>query len=129
MSKDENVKALLKQYPSPKSNAEFKRMWELFLPEVTRRDNFKSGHLKQLEILCDLYVEYHKLNDAIDMYGSSTYESIGRNGLQRKVYPEVNLIRAARTDIKSYSKHLGLLLVRDHDEVSEASSKEEEEFK
>lgn len=100
-------------HPSPRpNNREFTNHWKEFLPDVVARDNFKIGHLRQLEILCDMYTEYKKLRKVIREKGM-TYETTGRFGHQIKTRPEVDLVARLRAEIRNYSKALGLLLVRD----------------
>lgn len=101
------------KFPSPKKwNKIFTERWNEYVDDVVKRDNFKQGHLAQLAILCDLYVEYDKLSRLIAKKGY-TYKSIGRNGVQYKVLPEVGQLNRTRAEIRSYSKTLGLLLVKD----------------
>lgn len=103
----------LAKYPSPrKDDKAFTKYWDLYLPSIEDRDNLKAAHLMQLEILCDLTVEYYYLKSIIDT-GGRTYQSEGRNGFQIKLNPEVPLFRAVITDIKNYSKMLGLVLFKD----------------
>lgn len=110
----------------PKTNKIFVAKWNSLLPDVMARDNFKPGHLFQLEILCDLYVEYQDLLDSLELTGPTFVTTDGRNGTQVKMRPEVNQLNRVRAEIRNYSKHLGLLLVKDT-ETSEGSM--EDEFK
>lgn len=110
------------KYKPPKSGEVFKKYWGIFLPEVMERPNFKPVHLHQLEILCDLYVEYHKLQDIIDLDGY-TYVSVGRNGEQQRITPEVQQLNRCRGEIRNYCKMLGIALVKDTGE----SMKEEDQ--
>lgn len=104
-----------KKYTPPKAHPTFVKMWEVLIDEVTSRENFKKGHLYQLEILCDLYVEVDKLTSALEISGYTYETSGGRNGDQYKMYPEVAQLNRARAEIRNYSKHLGLLLFKDTD--------------
>lgn len=104
---------MAKKYKSPKpSNTVFTKYWDIFLPEITARDNFKPVHLHQLEILCDLYVEYHNLQTIVEMEGY-TYVSVGRNGEQQRPTAEVVLLSKCRVEIRNYCKMLGIALVKD----------------
>jgi len=111
----------LDKYPSPLEDESFKKYWEAYLPSIEDRDNLKKSHLKQLEILCHLCVELDEIRESLSL-GGRTYESIGRNGLQIKLRPEVSMIRGILADIRSYSKMLGLVLEKDR-----KTTKEEEE--
>lgn len=90
----------------------YQEYYDLFLPDVMARDNFKESHLTQLEILCKLYVECGLLEEMIREMGW-TYISQGRNGHQEKLRPEVTQLNRNRAEIRAYSKMLGLLLVKD----------------
>ena len=114
-----------KKMDPPKSHPEFVKKWKALLPEITARDNFKPGHLYQLEVLCDLYVEYSQLMDILEVTGQTFVSIDGRNGTQIKQRPEVNQLNSVRAEIRSYSRHLGLLLVKDTD----TGGDQEDEFK
>lgn len=116
-----NVKSLLNKYPPPSDNPKFIVKWKEFLPDVVARENFKTGHLNQLAILCDLYLEYDNLKGALEI-GGLTYESIGRNGLQIKMRPEVAQKAKVVDQIANYSKVLGLLLRKDKEEADTGGS-------
>jgi hypothetical protein len=113
--------SILEKYPSPSNKESFKRYWEMYLPDIKDRENLKRSHLQQLRILCDMSVEYDELCDILDLEGR-TYESVGRNGLQIKLRPEVQQLNKVVTEIRNYSKMLGLILAKDL-----VSTKEEEE--
>lgn len=102
-----------KKFPSPKPwNKTFSKYWNDYIVDISKRENFKRGHLSQLEILCDLHQEYEEISKLVSKIGYS-YKSIGRNGTQFKVRPEVQQLNRLRADIRNYSKTLGLLLSRD----------------
>jgi hypothetical protein len=90
----------------------FQDYYDLFLPDVEARDNFKPGHLQQLKILCGLFVEYDYLMNVIREEGY-TYQSEGRNGFQIKPKPEVAQLNRTRAEIANYSKMLNLVLHKD----------------
>jgi P27 family predicted phage terminase small subunit len=81
---------------------------------VTKRDNFKQGHLEQLTILCKLYQEYNKLQKEIETEGYF-FESEGRYGTQIKTHPLVTIRDKVLAEIRQYSKLLGLVLEKDKD--------------
>jgi len=112
------------KFKSPKVNPTFTAKWNSLIGMVTNRPNFKRGHLYQLEILCDLYVEYEKLQDLVEIKGYSFISDGGRNGPQEKISVEVTQLNRCRADILAYSKHLGLLLVKDSDIESEGTKDE-----
>jgi phage terminase small subunit len=100
------------KYPSPKVNVIFRKMWREFLPSLVNRSNFSPMHLTNLEILCDLYVEHARLSKYIRQHGY-TYVAFGRQGKQRKTNPEVQELRRVLSEIRSYSKMLGLVPDKD----------------
>jgi hypothetical protein len=101
------------KYKSPKPDKQsFNYYWGLFLPDVQDRENLKPSHLQQLRILCDLSVEYDELQEIIDIEGR-TYVSVGRNGEQIKLRPEIAQMNRVVSEIRNYSKMLGLVLVKD----------------
>ena len=91
----------------------FTKYWKAYIDDVTSRENFKMGHLRTLEVLCDMYVEYEKLETILDMEGY-TYESRnsrGANTINRR--PEVEQIKGVRQQIALYTRMLGLVLTKD----------------
>lgn len=103
---------MIKDFESPKLNEKFTEYWNLFIEDVKNRENLKPGHLKQLSLLCDMYVEHDFLSGLILELGYS-YESEGRNGSQIKLRPEVQQLNRIRSEIRAYSVMLGLTLVKD----------------
>lgn len=112
------------KYPPPKKNPTFRRIWMEFIDNITKRENFKVGHLNSLEILCDLHVEYEELRAYLRKRGRS-YQSFGRQGMAWKFYPEVGQLNNVQAQIREYMKMLGLLLKKDH---STESGDEKEEW-
>lgn len=90
----------------------FNKYWNMFLPDIRERENLKQSHLNQLRILCDLSVEYDELHEIIDLEGR-TYLSTGRNGDQIKLRPEIQQMNRCVSEVRNYSKMLGLILVAD----------------
>jgi hypothetical protein len=100
-------------FQSPKSEKRsFTIYWDSFIEDIKDRENLKPSHLFQLRVLCDLCVEYDELHEILNIEGR-TYESIGRNGKQIKMKPEVGQLSRIITQIKDYSKMLGLVLYKD----------------
>jgi hypothetical protein len=84
----------------------------MFIGDIEHRDNLKQSHLHQLQILCDLCIEYDELREAI-MFAGRTYISVGRNGDQIKLHPNVQQMNRVVSEIRNYSKILGIQLVKD----------------
>ncbi len=99
-------------YPPPKNTRTFRRKWKEFIENVVVRDNFNKGHLSQLEILCDLYVEYEVLTKFVRTRGY-TYFAVGRQGKVSKTFPEVSQLGKVMIEIRNYSRILGLVLKKD----------------
>ena len=110
------------KYPPPKKNKTFRKIWMQFIDSLVSRENFKVGHLNNLEILCDLYVEYEELQKFIRTKGRS-YLSVGRSGEVWKFYPEVSHLSKVQLQIKNYTAMLGLVPKKDHG--TEAGGKSE----
>jgi len=98
-----------KKFSAPKKEKDFKKYWNIFLPQVVERDNFHIGHLQQLEILCDLYVDYNKLTKFVKINGYS-FETEGRYGTTSRPHTEVQVRQKVVGELRAYSKMLGLLL-------------------
>lgn len=94
-------------FPPPKKNPTFVKKWKNIIETVASREGFKPAHLFQLEVLCDLFVEYEQLSKWIREYGY-TYSAIGRQGKQIKTYPQVGERNRVKEQIRSYSKVLDL---------------------
>lgn len=112
------------KFPPPKRHPVFRKIWMDFIDNIASRENFKSGHLHPLEILCDLHVEYEDLRAFIRTHGRS-YKSFGRAGLVWKFYPEVQQLNSVQAQIKEYMKMLGLLLKKDHSTANPNGEKDE----
>lgn len=112
------------KYPPPKKHPIFRKKWGAFIDSLVSRDNFKVGHLNNLEILCDLYVEYAELQEFIRTHGRS-YVSVGRNGEAWKFYPEVGQLTRVQANIKTYTAMLRLEPSKDY---GTASGGEESEW-
>lgn len=110
------------QYPPPKKHPTFRKVWGQFIDSLVSRENFKVGHLNNLEILCDLYVEYEDLQKFVRERGRS-YLSVGRGGETWKFYPEVKQLTSVQNNIKSYTAMLGLVPKKDH--TPDSGDKEE----
>lgn len=115
------------KFKNPKpDHAGFTEYWEEFLPDIQDRENLKPSHLQQLRLLCDLYVEYDQMQAIIDLEGR-TYWSTGRNGDQLKLRPEVQQLNRVVSEIRNYSKMLGLLLYKDT-KTNDVPEEDEDEF-
>lgn len=92
---------------APKKDASFKKYWKKFIASIYYRENCNDIHLKNLEILCQCYVEYDELTLKIKEKGFS-YEAIGRYGVQKKTIPEVLERQKLLAEIRAYGKQLGV---------------------
>lgn len=100
-------------FKSPKDDPEFTKVWNILCGEIMQRENFKRGHLLQLEQLVDMYVEVKRVEALISFIGL-TSDTVDRHGIKTtKLRPELNHLQKLRAEIRNYSKHLGLLLVKD----------------
>jgi phage terminase small subunit len=85
----------------------FKKQWKILVDIIYTKENVHDNLFEQLSILCDLYQEYHDLSKFIKENGYS-YESETRNGNQVKKYPEVDQRNKVLSDIRMFSKMLGI---------------------
>ena len=85
----------------------FKQQWKKLIEIVSSKENLHDNLFDQLSILCDLYQEYHDLSEYIKENGYS-YETVSRNGSQIKKYPEVEQRNKTLSEIRMYSKMLGV---------------------
>lgn len=104
-----------KKFNSPKNDEKFKKYWNKYVEDISSRENFRESHLTQLEILCDLHVEYDTLLIVLDLEGT-TYVTTGRFGVQVKVHPCVGQKNKVVAEIRAYLKLLGLTLSIDSEE-------------
>lgn len=102
----------LRKYPSPKVHPIFLQKWAALIETIATRDNFIDSHLFQLELLCDLYAEYSDLGKIIRTEGR-TYHSMGRQGEQIKMRPEVAQMNRILDMIYKYSRALQLTISAD----------------
>ncbi len=109
---DPNDEASKHQFPPPKKHPIFRKMWMSFIDRIIDRENFHISHLNNLEILCDLYVDYDDMRTFLRVNGR-TYKVQGRQGEIWKVFPEVELLNRAQIHINNYTRLLGLLLKKD----------------
>lgn len=117
---------MIKSFEAPQSDSVFVKYWDLFINDVTERDNFKLGHLEQLQILCNLYKEYHMLTEQINEEGFTYHtdpEGNSRYGNQIKPNPACTLRDKTLMEIRQYSKLLGLVLEKDKKITKEEESK------
>ena len=110
MAFNENTPEL--DFTPPRNASDFKKYWNIFLEDIRHRENLKPSHLLQMKILCDLCVEYEDIRANLELTGQ-TYESVGRNGRQIKMKPEVSQKDRIVADIRAYCKALGLVLAKD----------------
>lgn len=103
----------IKNFPAPKKNKVFKSYWNKYLPKVVSRENFHEAHLDQLEVLCDMFIEYHQLTQFIQENGY-VYSSDGRYGESHREFPQVKIKQKIIAELRQYSKQLGLVLEKDH---------------
>lgn len=108
---------------SPKGQSKFRKYWNYFIEDVSKRDNFCKSHLKQLEILCDLHVQYDEIATMLKKEGL-TYETEGRNGFQIKPHPALTQYNKIIVEIRNYHKNLGLVM----NKVAETPEEETNEW-
>ena len=111
---------------SPRNTKDFKMYWDRFIGDIKDRPNLKPSHLWQLQILCDLCVEYDELREIVSITGRSVSNGGGRNGDTLRPAPEYLMMQKVIVEIRNYAKMLDLILVPDSKTKDE---EEENEFK
>lgn len=91
----------------PKGSTKFKKYWNILILDLSKKVNFCRSHLLQLEVLCDMYVQYEDLKNQLKKEGM-TYVSEGRNGVQIKPHPALAQFNKVTVEIKNYCMLLGL---------------------
>lgn len=96
------------KYKSPKkTNKEFTKYWTELAPIITEKEGFDESCLKNLEILCTLYVVFDKMTKYIED-SDMVVETEGRYGLQIKPNPVINERQKVLGEIRHFSKLLGM---------------------
>lgn len=113
-------------FTSPKESKSFTLYWDRFIGDIKDRPNLKPSHLWQLQVLCDLCVEYDFLKEIITIIGYSSTNGGGRNGIHSTLNPEVGQYNKVLVEIRNYSKMLDLVLYKDKKIKDE---EEDNEFK
>jgi len=98
---------------SPRGDKTFTLYWNRFIGDIKDRPNLKPSHLWQLQVLCDLCVEYDELREIISLTGRTYSNGAGRNGDQLKLTPEVVQLNKVIGEIRHYSNMLDLVLYED----------------
>jgi len=115
------VEINIQNFPSPFKDTAFVKYWSSFLEDIEDRDNFHRGHLKNLEILCQLYVEYDQLTAILKEKGFS-FMAVGRYGTQVKTRPESTERNKILAEIRQYARLLGIVL-----NTSQANNEDDDE--
>lgn len=115
-----------KTYPARSDHPVFVARWFDLIDDVACRENFHDGHLSNLEILCNLYVEHEMLQAFVRENGFSYEVEEGRNGPQIKYYPEVNQLNRTRAEIRSFSHMLGIILSAEEGEKASGDGWDDE---
>jgi len=90
----------------------FNKLWELYYPSISSRENYKTYHDAQLKILINLLIEYQELSEFIQEKGYS-YKTVVKGEVVYKPYVEVGVRNRTITQIREYSKLLDIKLTKD----------------
>lgn len=124
-SKKEELSDPQIKYPSPKKKDKiFTEHWNILIGEIVSRENFKLGHLLQLKLLCEMYCEKYRLDDTIELLGTTYITEGGRNGTQEKIRPEVLQKNQVIRSILLCTKMLGLVLYKDTETGADEAGEE-----
>jgi len=106
--KNEYDAECLRLYPPPRNGEKFVEKWKSFIPMLHGREGFQRGHLFQLEVLCDLYQEYHELNARIELEGFLV-EIYSKTGIPiNQINPLISIRGRIASEIRQYTRELGL---------------------
>ncbi len=95
-------------YASPKKKEKkFTAYWNKFIIIIAKKEGFNDIVLKNLEILCDLYIDYDDLTAILKEEGWTT-TSDTRYGTQHRSHPAAGERTKILSDIRHYSKLLGV---------------------
>lgn len=95
------------KYLSPVKTKEFKKYWAKFVPIITKKEGFDESCIKNLEILCTLYVGFDELTEYIEEFGFVVHSS-GRYGDQFKTNPASTERKKIVEEIRHFSRLLGM---------------------
>ena len=116
--------------PRP-DDKQFTKYWDMFILDVSMRENLKPGHLVHLKIYCGMLCQADSLETILDESGHTWESEGGRNGPQVKLRPESATYLNVIKEIRQYSVMLGLTLVKDtkmtNDQDEAKDSKEKED--
>lgn len=102
----------LRKYRCPKKDKKFKKYWDLLIADVVERDNFKGSHLLQLELLCDMFVDYATMKEIVEREGVLV-DVDTRYGDRLLPHPLTTRIDKTLVTIRTYCKLLGIETYRD----------------
>jgi len=99
-------------YKAPMKGKEFKKYWDKLSPIITNKLGFDESCLKNLEILCNLYVDYDRMTESIND-NDMVIVNEGRYGIQCRPFPLINERQKILGEIRHFSKLLGMKI--DHE--------------
>lgn len=100
------------KYPAPSDNKIFIARWNDYLPTIVGRPKFHVSQLAQLELLCNLYVEIHRLETFLNANGYTIPVISGRAGAHLKPNPMVSQLNKSRALVPTYLRMLDVGTVK-----------------
>lgn len=96
----------------PRKDPEFVKLWNIYIDDVSKRQNFKESHINQLKILIDAMLDYEALRNFVKEHGFS-YSADTKYGPCQKKFAEVDLMHKTMVIVKDYCKALDIKLNKD----------------
>lgn len=99
-------------YPDYK---EWNHYWSRIVDSIDR-DKVKPSHIKQMQLLCDLYIEYDQLSETLEQEGYLV-TNITSQGETHKINPLYNAKDRTVKSIMQLTKSLGIELYTSKDDT------------
>ena len=108
------LKDLRKHYPPPYKEKDFQDYWFKFVRATCDHPSFGIHQLKNIEIICNLYLEYDRMSNELDTWyenhGSYSVVSSGRYGTQVRPHPIIGERKGVLGEIRQFTKMMAIEL-------------------
>ena len=108
------LKDLRKKFPPPVIGKEFSNYWFKYVRACADHPAFGIHQLKNIEILCCLYLEYDRMSVELDNYyndkGRYSVVSHGRYGEQHRSHPIIGERKGVLGEIRQFTKMMAIEL-------------------
>lgn len=108
------IKDLRKKYPPPLLGKEFADYWFKYVRATADHPSFGIHQLKNIEILCCLYLEYDRMSYELDQFYEENKKysvvSHGRYGEQHRSHPIIGERKGVLGEIRQFTKMMAIEL-------------------